>query len=133
VVDELPPILTIVDATTGAPICDATFNAVLVGDAAGVTTDPNPHRCDGTTSFGCPAFSTTDSSQPCAYALVGLGYVDARIGSYSVVARAPGYIPGLVVGITGGRTASCGFPQEAPTQVTVKLNPNPFDAGASSM
>jgi hypothetical protein len=125
VTGELPPILTIVDASNGNPICDATFNAVLVGDASGVDTDPNAHQCDGTTSFGCPAFSTIDSSQPCEFALAGLTYVNVGVNSYSVAIRAPGYVPGLVVGVSGGRAASCGLPPEAPTQVTVKLNPIP--------
>jgi hypothetical protein len=120
-IGPLPPILTIVDGATDNPICDATFTVETNADAS-TAPDAGAYRCDGTTSYGCPAFSTTDVPQPCVFALLGLAIASASpANSYTVAVGAPGYLTTQVTDVAGGRAAICGFSPETPSQLTVML------------
>jgi hypothetical protein len=113
---DLPPILTIVDGSTGAPVCDPTFVVELDASTAVQATS---YRCLAADRIGCPVISTTDGQPPpCVFLLYGLFETGQ---SYTVAVSAPGYLTSQVAGVAGGQAATCGFPFVAPSQLTVSL------------
>jgi len=70
-VHGLPPIVTIVDATTGAPICDPTFKIEWPDGSAVGSTDGMPYGCGQTKDFDCPG-PRDGGVAPCAFALLAL-------------------------------------------------------------
>jgi hypothetical protein len=116
VLEELPPVFTVVDGSTAAPICDATFVVEL---DASTSVQATTYRCSAADRIGCPVISTTDGqAPPCVYLLYGLLQTGQ---SYTVAVSAPGYLTSVVTGVTEGQAATCGFPFLAPSQLTVGL------------
>jgi hypothetical protein len=108
----IPPILTVTDQSSGAPICDVT----VVGSAQQASLSP----CAGD---ACP--------KTCAYDVESFG---GSSSSFSVTITASGYgtttVTGLTQGGCGCDTASCPAPQEvSATLVRVVSPPPPEDAG----
>ena len=115
-IEDLPAVFTIVDGVSGDPICDPTF---AVERDASTAVQATAYQCLGATPFGCPAVPTTDGQpQPCVFIVYG-SFVTGQ--SYTVAVSAPGYLTSQVAGVTGGQAATCGFPYEPPSQLTVAL------------
>jgi hypothetical protein len=127
VIIAYPPILTIIDGSTGNPICDPTF-ALVDGSASSPMVITNVQECDGTSGVPCPGSPGETQPGPCRFILNGLG---GPIFS-TVEVSAPGRITSEVVGVAGG-VGGC-VPYQAPAEFTVSLLPVyvPPDGGADA-
>lgn len=120
-----PPVVTVVDATSGAPICDATFVAVSSSGSLGAV------ACDGATTTPCaPAVAIVPGdSAVCRFELEAF-----TTGSGEVLAGAPGYLASTPFAVYGGE-GGC-VPYVAAAQVIVALTPEgdaaPADADAAT-
>jgi hypothetical protein len=115
-IEVLPPNVTVLNATTGAPICDATFT--VVGWDAGAVPDTGAALCDGTFA-GCPAAPSDGGTAPCSFALLGLDGADQH-ATFDVQVSETGFAPTVVpVKLGFGGCA----PYTAASQVTVSLTP----------
>jgi hypothetical protein len=125
-IEFIPPVLTVVNAATGSPICDPTF-AIDSSDAG--ASDVAAVDCSGGTPYGgCPAPPSDGGVAPCQYALLGLsGQFGLGTSSFTIDVSKSGFqsvtVPDVVTGV-GGCVAF-----QAASQVTVKLTPL-VDSGA---
>lgn len=104
-VPEAPPTIVVTDSSTGAPICDATVSAVLVGE-------------DLTLVVG-PVSLNADASN-CEYVLEG------PPGTYNITASRAGYQDAIVRGLVE-LNDWCGALGSNPPQVpivTMRLTPS---------
>jgi hypothetical protein len=122
-----PPVLTIIDGSTGNPICDPTF-ALVDGNASSPMVITNVQECDGTSGVPCPGSPGETQPGPCRFMLNAL----AGPSVSTVEVSAPGRISSEVVGVTGG-VGGC-VPYLAPAEFTVSLLPVyvPPDGGANA-
>jgi hypothetical protein len=127
----LPPILRVVSAVTGAPICDPVFIVVAPIDAAapgnvGVSCAAAEGECVPTMVY--------DASDPdCTYAL-GVGGFGDSFANYTITVTAPGFATADVDHVsTGVLACGPGIPvYQAPSHLTVALTPLPAEAGADA-
>jgi hypothetical protein len=116
-VHGLPPIVAIVDATTGTPICDPTFTVEWPDGSAVGSKDGMPYGCGQTKDFDCPGPSADGGSAPCAFALLALSYVYGM--NLEVEVSKPGYET-TTVPVTSGLGGCAYVPASHPI---VKLHP----------
>jgi hypothetical protein len=116
-----PPIFTVFDVSTGAPICDPTFT-VLDVSAGGIIPGAmeGAYPCDGMGLYGCPA--SDGGTAPCQFALEAIG--DMPLTShYTIEVSAPGYSAATAYEVTSGQLG-CGINLPA-SHITLDLTPNP--------
>lgn len=119
---EYPPVVTVVDGSNGAAICDPTFAIVDVNaDNPIVITDVE--ACDGTSNLLCPGAPADAGPGPCRFALNGLGDSSVHVLQVS----APAYLPSIAYDVTGGFQGCAS--SAAASQITVPLYPVPVDGG----
>jgi hypothetical protein len=129
VIEPLPPIVTVVSATTGAPICDATF--AVVGWPDGGPTPPDgggASACGTTQNLGCPdAGAPSDgATAECRYALLGLRTTPPS--AYTIEISSAGF-----ASATAHVNSGVGLCQDIPaSQITVMLSPVANDATAGA-
>jgi hypothetical protein len=119
----VPPIVTVTNAATGAPICDPVITIAPDGGAqdggAGVGVS-----CGGTQHYGgCPATPPDGGDLACIYALLAVQ------GTSTIEVSAPGYASKIVPNVSSGE-GGCVTAVPA-SQVTVSLVPL-ADAGADA-
>jgi len=124
-IEVLPPLVRVVDVETGAPICDVTFSLAATGDAgsAPTTGDASIGVACSTEDIACVVSSVSVAAAPCEY---GLRLEDFSVSTIWV--RAPGYMSNRVAGVSNGRGGGC-FPYQAPSIITVALQPLSGDSG----
>lgn len=118
---SFPPILTVVDVMTGAPICDPSFSVVHC------TYDPGPISSFPCGVGDCSSSSPDGAPPPCQFLLKLAPSVGANSCTLSVTA--PGYATTTVDGVVSG-IGGC-VPTMIPgSNITVTLTPAPADGGA---
>ena len=116
-VENLPPVINVVNALDQSPICDPTF-ALADGDGgtdagdAGDTT--GAEKCGDAGPQGCPA-PAADASATCTFVLTA---IEGPTPTHSVTVSAPGFVSTTLTGVHGGYGACEDVP---PTVATVKL------------
>jgi hypothetical protein len=127
VIGTLPPIVTVVNAANGAPICDATF--AVVGWPDGGPTPPDgggAYACGATQDFGCPGSSSDGATATCPYALL---LESGLPTAYTVEVSSPGFASATAQVTTG--VGGC-VPTVPASQTTVMLSPTAKDAAADT-
>ena len=126
VVVSVPPVLSVVDATTGAAICDPTFTVVSAPASASLPPD------GGNVGVPCTAgvavygvCAPDDAADACPFALPALAEVGTTL-DFSVEVAKTGFEP-AVVSVHAG-VAFCGGGTTPASNVVVRLVPS--DAGA---
>jgi hypothetical protein len=119
-IELLPPIVTVVDAVTGAPICDPTF-VVDWPDGGSTSGNGMPLACSQSMFAGCPGPPDGGGAAPCAFALA---IFDAH--NVSVEVSHAGY-ENAVVQVSSGQ-GGC-VPTVPASHLTVELHPR-ADASA---
>jgi hypothetical protein len=109
-----PPVITVQDAVTGAPICDPTFTVDWPDGGAG-SKDGMPYACGQSMDLGCPG-PPDGGTAPCAFALVAL----SAPGTKNVEVTKPGYDT-VVVPVMNGQ-GGC-VPYVPASHPIVKLHP----------
>jgi hypothetical protein len=108
-----PPVIRVVDASSGEPICDAVVVAVA-GPGVGDT------DADRTFDTLAPVNLSDAEAASCVYANVAV--LSAVDGTYTLQASKSGYVTTTVSGVVV-ETAQCNNPLPAAQQVTIKLTP----------
>jgi hypothetical protein len=118
------PVLTVVNAATGAPLCDPTVALLLPGDGG---LEPLTYSdCPTTQAPGCPSPAADGAPPPCAFALSMFG--EGSLGKGTIAVSAPGFETASVPNVANGNE---GCPPEfAASSVTVQLSPLLVDGGA---
>jgi hypothetical protein len=121
---EVPPILTLVDSTTGGLICAASFTIVAVSDGGIIPNDPTggAYSCEGTERSACPFTPLlVDGGGSCRFVLGDLAGAPAT-SEYTVEITAPGYEPAEALDVVGGKSGCYGaWPA---SKLTIDLTPN---------
>jgi hypothetical protein len=107
----LPPILTVVDAITGAPICDPTFAFDLPD--GGVGPNETPFSCGQSKEMDCPAAGSDGGLVACAFALFTTYDVTVEVSKVGYETASVAVMP--------GQTGCVAYRQS--THATVKLHP----------
>jgi hypothetical protein len=126
VVVYLPPIVSVVSATTGSPICEPTFAVVEWPDAGPVPPDGgDPILCDGS-PVGCPSAPHDGGVGPCQYALQGLiaggSFGPTDVATFTIAVSKPGFESVIVPDVSTG-VIVCPAPNKPASQLTVQLSP----------
>ncbi len=118
-VEILSPVVSVRDAVTGKPICDAVESGSDSGAALVMCTsgEPSPASCTGT----CPFAATNPSLQG------DLGGATTMSAPFSVEVTAPGYHTARVSGLVL-RSCVCG--QDCPAVQHVVVDLMPSDGGS---
>jgi hypothetical protein len=114
-IELLPPIVSVVDAVTGAPICDPMFNVDWPDGGTGGPRDGAPFACGQSMDDHCPGPLDDGGARPCAFAL-GIFYAS----NVNVEVSKPGYATASVQ-VSSGR-GGCVSPVPA-SHVVVQLHP----------
>jgi hypothetical protein len=126
VVVGIPPVLSVVDATTGAAICDPTFTLVSAPASASLPPDGGnvgvPCTPEAAVYGGC---SPDDAADACPFALPWLAEVGTVL-DFGVEVAKTGFEP-VVVSVHAG-VEFCGGGTTPASNVVVRLAPS--DAGA---
>ncbi len=126
VVVGIPPVLSVVDATTGAAICDPTFTLVSAPASASLPPDGGnvgvPCTPEAAGYGGC---SPDDAADACPFALPWLAEVGTVL-DFGVEVAKTGFAP-VVVSVHAG-VEFCGGGTTPASNLVVRLAPS--DAGA---
>jgi hypothetical protein len=126
VVVGIPPVLSVVDATTGAAICDPTFTLVSAPASASLSPDGGNVGVPCTTGVaGYGECSPDDAADACPFVLPWLAEVGTVL-DFGVEVAKTGFEP-VVVSVHAG-VEFCGGGTTSASNVVVRLAPS--DAGA---
>jgi hypothetical protein len=127
-VSQEPAFLTVTSATTGAPICNASFTTIAAPQP--YTTGPvTGVRCTSdrtqVADAGCAPYSADGGAASCTY-LVSLGAIPDPLGPFTLEVSAPGYVSQTVSNVSAGYG---GCATSNPSTITLSLTPLATDAG----
>jgi hypothetical protein len=117
---SIPPVVAVLDDTTGGPICDPSFELV---DASGTATqsldDGGARACDAIPTSAACMQPVPDGGGRCDFALTG---VNGPLGAtqYTVLVTSPGYRSQSVV-VVAGVQSLCGEVLQNSSRVVVRL------------